>query len=159
MQCAKCGASLSATSPTCGTCGASTGNFGFQAKSPAQGIVDLRQVSRVRPKDRQVALIFAIFFGVWTWMYTWERDARKFLWGLAIHIVVALIMVAAIVNHMHSSAVNCNFGGDCQPLLHDGGLVALLILLTVVNVIIWISAITDVTRKDARFCDEEYPRP
>jgi hypothetical protein len=38
----------------------------------------------VAPKDKAVAILLAVFLSFWTWLYTYQRDAKKFWWGLGI---------------------------------------------------------------------------
>lgn len=39
------------------------------------------------PKDKTVAIILAIFFGFWTWVYTYQKDAGKFWGNLALTVI------------------------------------------------------------------------
>lgn len=40
-----------------------------------------------QPKDKTVAVLLAVFFGFWTWVYTYKRDAWKFWLNLGLGIV------------------------------------------------------------------------
>ena len=39
------------------------------------------------PKDKTVAILLAIFFGIWTWVYTYQKDAEKFWLNLLFSIL------------------------------------------------------------------------
>jgi hypothetical protein len=39
-------------------------------------------------KDRTAAVIFAVFFGCWTWVYTYKRDAWKFWLSVALSLTL-----------------------------------------------------------------------
>ena len=38
-------------------------------------------------KDKTVAILLAVFLGLWTWLYTYDQDAQKFWINLAISVV------------------------------------------------------------------------
>lgn len=42
----------------------------------------------VQPKDKNAAVLLAIFLGGWTWVYTYKRDAWKFWLSLGLHLTL-----------------------------------------------------------------------
>ncbi len=81
--CGQCGQPLATTTP-CPNCRTpirpgTTGctNCGYQWPVPAGPV----------PKDRSIALILAILFGFWTWLYTYQVDSWKFWINLALSVV------------------------------------------------------------------------
>lgn len=42
----------------------------------------------VERRDKTVAVLLAVFLGLWTWVYTYKKDAWKFWLSLALHFTV-----------------------------------------------------------------------
>ena len=42
----------------------------------------------VERKDKSVAVLLAIFLGLWTWVYTYRRDAWKFWLNLMLNLTL-----------------------------------------------------------------------
>jgi len=45
------------------------------------------------PKDKTIAVVLAVFLGLWTWLYTYRIDGWKFWLNLGLSIVTLLIWV------------------------------------------------------------------
>ena len=43
------------------------------------------------PKDKTAAVLLAVFLGIWTWVYTYKRDAWKFWLNLGLMIPLTLL--------------------------------------------------------------------
>lgn len=77
--CSTCGNGLAATAIVCPSCGSPT------------------RVQRSGAKDKTVAVILAVFLGLWTWLYTYRLNATKFWTTLGILIFwVVLIFTTAV---------------------------------------------------------------
>ncbi len=84
-QCPGCGAPIVIGREDCEYCGTK-----YPKKEPE--IVKIIEKPVVVPqyieqpvrvsKDKTVAVLLAIFFGFWAWIYTWDRDKGKFWFGL-----------------------------------------------------------------------------
>jgi hypothetical protein len=44
-------------------------------------------------KDKKLAIILAVFFGIFAWIYTWKVDAWKFWLGLGLAIVLCWTLI------------------------------------------------------------------
>jgi len=52
---------------------------------------------RVKAKrERVISLLLAIFLGIWTWLYTYKYDKKKFWWGLILSVVLFWTVVVPI---------------------------------------------------------------
>jgi DNA-directed RNA polymerase subunit RPC12/RpoP len=71
MKCPHCGKEVEDQAVTCVMCG-----------TPIRGTL-----SAVKTKDKTVAVILAIILGLWTWCYTYKKDAWKFWLNLVLSLV------------------------------------------------------------------------
>ena len=56
-----------------------------------------RKSKVVKPdKNKPLAVVLAVFFGYWSWLYTSRFDAWKFFLGLATHITVVIVGVGIL---------------------------------------------------------------
>ena len=72
--CPSCGNGLVAAAAICPNCG-----------SPAGG--GTRTVGALEPKVKSTAILLAVFLGLFTWLYTYKRDATKFWVALGVSFV------------------------------------------------------------------------
>ncbi len=49
--------------------------------------VPIKKVPAPEPKDKAIAVLFAVFLSFWTWVYTYQKDAWKFWLNLALSIL------------------------------------------------------------------------
>jgi len=71
MYCPNCGKKVAEQAVRCVACGVAVG----------------RPLGAVKPKDKTVAVLLAVFLGFWTWCYTYKKDAWKFWLNLALFAV------------------------------------------------------------------------
>jgi len=60
-------------------------DFAGAAKSEEK-IKHIDTARTIQYKDKTVAVLLAVFFGFWAWIYTWEKDQIKFWIGLGVTI-------------------------------------------------------------------------
>jgi len=72
--CSACGAAMLGSAVVCGRCGTTTG----------------------RPKDKTVAVLLAVFFGICTWLYTYKRDSKKFWIGAGLGVAGVVLSTIGI---------------------------------------------------------------
>ena len=61
-------------------------DIAISPKSEEQ-IKEIDNTKTIHYKDKTVAILLSIFFGFWSWIYTWEKDYWKFWIGLGVTIV------------------------------------------------------------------------
>lgn len=91
--CPHCRMANFSTDPFCWKCRA-------QLHPPATQIMPAQPVypqpmyypAVVRPKDRSIAIILAVFFGFWTWLYTYRQDAFKFWMAVGLNGANAMLV-------------------------------------------------------------------
>lgn len=76
--CSACGAGIVKQAIVCPNCG-----------SPVGGPM----------KDKTVAVLLAVFLGVWTWLYTYQRSKVKFWSGIGLS-VLGLILTIVVVGYV-----------------------------------------------------------
>lgn len=69
------------------------------APLPVAGVQQAGVVA-VTPKSRTTAIVLAVLFGVWTWLYTYRLDGKKFWIGLVggvVGVLLSLIIVGYFI--------------------------------------------------------------
>lgn len=69
------------------------------APLPVAGVQQVAS-SGVMPKSKTTAVVLAVCLGVWTWLYTYRLDAKKFWIGIAggvVGFVLSLIVVGYFI--------------------------------------------------------------
>jgi hypothetical protein len=88
MFCKNCGKQVDANAEFCGNCGTRVGEAVSQpAGQPAPAAPPVSAGG----KKKGVALVLAIFFSFFTWLYTFKRDSKKFFIGLGAWILVIIL--------------------------------------------------------------------
>jgi len=93
MYCSSCGNVIKKEAVMCVSCGVPT------RRAPAQGPVPTYTsgiAGRGEGKNKVLSILLAIFFGNWTWLYTYREDGSKFWIGLAVGIVGFVISIATL---------------------------------------------------------------
>ena len=92
QYCAACGVGLSSGDAFCPKCGVQV------------GVSPVAMVRIQKPKDKTAAVLLAVFFGFWSWLYTFKASKAKFIFGLAISLVGLLIAVLEQVSWAENDA-------------------------------------------------------
>jgi len=69
MYCPSCGAVIKKAAVMCVRCGV-----------PVPGVQATATPGIPSPKNKTTALVLAVLFGFWSWLYTYQKDSGKF-WG------------------------------------------------------------------------------
>jgi hypothetical protein len=74
MFCQKCGKEINDEAVVCVHCGCA--------------IANTRKIheKKMGSKDKTKAILFAVFLGAWTWIYTYKNDGMKFLIFLGVNV-------------------------------------------------------------------------
>jgi len=94
MFCKECGKKISDSATTCPKCGAS----------------QVGNKQSIEPKSKTTAVLLAVFLGLWTWVYTYDRDKAKFWICLGISLVTFGLF--AIVAWIWAIIDTCNKSQD-----------------------------------------------
>lgn len=85
--CPECGKPIKKNAVVCPNCG-------VQVKELAVSIPKSITIEEtVTPKSKGVAILLAIFLGIWTWLYTYKKDLVKFWVSLGV-ILITLISLS-----------------------------------------------------------------
>ena len=83
--CAECGNRTEPNAKFCSKCGNTLGDSGrFERVSFSTTPISSPRVIRRKFRSNGVAIGLALFFGYWTWLYTYKKDAWKFWLGISI---------------------------------------------------------------------------
>jgi hypothetical protein len=90
--CSECGNSLIETAVICPKCGSPTARFGQYVGPNGGGNPGVVQ-SNLR-KSKTVAVVLAVFLGIWSYLYTYKKDVAIFWISFAVQTLVFIsIMV------------------------------------------------------------------
>ena len=90
MYCSSCGNVIKKEALMCVLCGVPT-RRGGQAPTYSGG-----QGGRGEGKNKVLSILLAIFFGNWTWLYTYREDGTKFWVTLAVLVVGFILAIATL---------------------------------------------------------------
>lgn len=99
MFCNKCGTQLGGAA-FCTNCGTQAGTTPAPAAAPQQTYQQTpppfqqNYVTSRPPKSRTTAIVLAVFFSGWTWLYTYRADKNKFWLSLGISIFLSFMNLA-----------------------------------------------------------------
>lgn len=105
--CSSCGSALAAGAGFCSSCGGqvltATAPVTPQQHVPQQPVP--QQPGQFVPlapkvKTKTNAILLAVFFGYWAWLYTFKRDKLKFFVGLGVGLVANVVaLVSYLLNY------------------------------------------------------------
>jgi hypothetical protein len=75
MYCTSCGSIIRREASICVSCGVATRRSTYTGGAAGSG----------ESKNKAIAIVLAIFFGHWAWLYTYREDASKFWINTAVH--------------------------------------------------------------------------
>jgi hypothetical protein len=129
--CASCGNGLVASAVVCPSCG-----------SPQKGF------STTGGKSKTVAVLLAVFLSAWTWVYTFQANAKKFWIAVGLWVLGIIFYAIGVASVVHAG-ITCDQFNNCQVRNASGGgtiLIGWLIFLAV-----WLWAIIDAATKNQEF--------
>jgi hypothetical protein len=88
IYCPECGKPVKRKAVFCVNCGVQLKPLDI---SPAQ-----EKINNPYAKSKGTAIVLAVFFGFWSWLYTYKRDYKKFWIYVSIFIVFWIIIIVAI---------------------------------------------------------------
>ena len=100
------------------------------------------RTSIVKPKSKTMAILLALLLGLFTWLYTYKQDARKFWLGLGLTILSLIVFLAALGFVLGDAAAP-----GTLTHLNANWLLPMMVSFMVVSVL-WIWSLLDVLRKN-----------
>lgn len=148
-----------ALSVTAGTSQALPGHDAAEASQSTNNAPIVVATTQPGARSKVVAILLAVFFGPWTWLYTYARDKTKFWIGIGVVVAWIVFYILAVSVFVTSAAVCTTYSkiisGACSPGVEVAtgfGLATLgAILAGVVFPGIWIWAIVDSAIKSDEF--------
>ena len=135
--CAACGNGLIMTAVICPKCG-----------SPSHTIASRPAAPSFVPRKKEVAVILAVFFSAWSWLYTYRQNVTKFWVGLGVAMLNSFLLVSTFGQLFFGPA----FFPVASPLVPMGfDLQSVLWAHLLPNLAIWIFSIVDNARKPPEF--------
>jgi hypothetical protein len=138
MYCPKCGKEIKDDSVFCPYCGNQIKNIEIKPQ----------QNQTIYPKSKAVSVTLAVFFGFWSWLYTYKIDQLKFWIFLGILITMMVFYVSYACSSIGATLEN-PYNFDMAAYEQNIGNFATWIWA--VNVIGWLWALIDSIRRPLNF--------
>ena len=136
--CAGCGIGLVASSAMCPSCGTAVGGMG---RSPTA-------------KNKTVAIVLAVIFGGWAWLYLYTKCSKKFWIFIATFVALFAVAIIVWVSFFTSIISQCGNQPNCQPNFgFVAGPIIVIFILSFVQLGFHIWSIVDVATKDQSWYD------
>ncbi|MFM1784036.1 MAG: zinc-ribbon domain [Actinomycetota bacterium] len=156
--CQSCGNQLAATSAFCPNCGTSVG----VAPSAPTPTSNQGQAIGVASKSKTTAVVLAVFFGFWSWLYTFKVNKIKFFIGLGVSFVASMVQISSLIFNLESLDyyVAClddaiYYGATSIEAVEECALYqpdySSIFLASSITFGIWLWALIDNARKSANF--------
>jgi hypothetical protein len=111
----------------------------------------------ITPKNKTVAILLAVFFSFWSWLYTYGKNAKKFWISMGVNALFFIIILAYSCSIATSSMSYYNQSYMDYTNFSTGPIIFLSILINIISLGIWIWAIVDNSvRPDVYY--EKYPK-
>ena len=135
--CSACGSPILETAVICPQCGSPTSKYLNQGPVPV--------------KSKTTAVVLAVFLGIWSWLYTYELNKRKF-WVSLIAYLGLCVVTGIRIAFVASQSAQGNYSSDTERVVW--GIFAFVWLLSPLVLSVW--SIIDNATKPSSFY-EAYP--
>jgi hypothetical protein len=149
--CPECGRNIKRGTTICPHCGVNIKDLFTESVNYQTPIY--RMEGATTPKNKVVAILLAVFFSFWTWLYTYGKNAKKFWISMGVNALMFVIIFA----------YSCSLVSNIDPYNQDyldfssGPLIGISILMNLISFGIWIWALVDNAAKPDDFY-KKYPR-
>ncbi len=99
------------------------------------------------PKSKAVAVVLAIFFGFWSWLYTFKKDQLKF-W---IFLGILITMIICYISYACSSIADTLTDPYFNMSSYESNINTFANWISAVSVIGWLWALIDSIRRPLNF--------
>jgi len=149
--CPECGMTIKRGTTICPRCGVNIKDLFTESIAYQSPIY--RMEGGITPKNKVVAILLAVFFSFWAWLYTYGKNAKKFWISIGVNAVMIVIILSYSCSII-SNAVSYN-----QNYLDysSGPLIGLSVFMNLISFGIWIWVLVDNAAKPNSFY-EKYPK-
>lgn len=164
--CQSCGTQLPATATFCSNCGSAVGVAPAAAAPAAPAAPQMnyqQQAYAPAGKSKTPAVVLAVFFGFWSWLYTFKVNKNKFFIGLGASVISMIIQISSLVANSsqqtyYQACINDFVYGttaleDCIQYMPD---YTMTYVAGAISFGFWLWAVIDNARKPASFY-QAYP--
>jgi len=95
IYCAECGKPIKRRAIICPHCGVQIKELKTSPTTTPTTTIEVKPVSS--PKNKVIAVLLAVFFGFWSWAYTYGRNAKYFWIGFGISFVLGILFIPSII--------------------------------------------------------------
>jgi hypothetical protein len=138
--CSACANPLIETAVICPKCGSPTSKYLSQSPVPV--------------KSKTTAVVLAVFLGIWTWLYTYELNKRKF-WSSLIAYLGLSVVIAIRIAYVDYQSAQGNYPSEFELIFWRA--LGIVWLLSPMGLSVW--AIIDNATKPRSFYEAFPKRP
>lgn len=131
--CGSCGAGLVASAVVCPSCGSAQAGF-----------------STTSNKSKTVAVLLAVFLTGWSWLYTYQRNSKKFFIFLGCFVLEIILYAVAFSSVAHLT-YTCNANNTNCSFHNTGGAGGAAIVAWLIAFGMWVWAIVDNSTKSQQW--------
>lgn len=150
--CPECGRTIKRGTTICPHCEVNIKDL-FTTESTTYQSPIYRMEGATTPKNKVVAILLAVFFSFWAWLYTYGKNAKKFWISMGVNALLFVI----IFGYSCSIISNMDPYNEYYLDFSSGPLIGISILMNLVSFGIWIWALIDNSVKPDDFY-KKYPR-
>jgi hypothetical protein len=151
--CPECGRTIKRGTTICPHCGANIKDLFTESITYQTPIY--RMEGGITPKNKVVAILLAVFFGFWAWLYTYGKNAKKFWISMGVNAVIFIIILSYSCSII-SNAMSYNYNQYSMDYT-TGPIIGLSIFVNLISFGIWIWALVDNAAKPDSFYTK-YPK-
>ena len=161
--CQSCGTQIPATATFCSNCGSAVGAAPAPAAQAAPQMNYQQQAYAPTVKSKTPAVVLAVFFGFWSWLYTFKVNKNKFFIGLGAGVLSSIIQISSLAANAnkqtyYQACLNDFIYGsvsitECVQYMPD---YSMIYVAGAISFGFWLWAVIDNARKPASFY-QSYP--
>jgi hypothetical protein len=149
--CPECGRTIKRGTTICPHCGVNIKDL-FTEKITYQTPI-YRMEGGITPKNKVVAILLAVFFSFWSWLYTYGKNAKKFWISMGVNALMFVIILSYSCSIISKAAYYNQDYFDYS----SGPIIGLSVFMNLLSLGIWIWALVDNAAKPNSFY-EKYPK-
>jgi hypothetical protein len=153
--CPECGRTIKRGTSICPHCGVNIKELFTESVTYQTPIY--RMEGGITPKNKTVAILLAVFFSFWTWLYTYGKNSKKFWISIGVNAVFFIIILFYSCSLISNSMSPYNQYYVDYTNFSSGPLIFLSIFMNLLSLGIWIWAIVDNSVKPNIYY-EKYPK-
>lgn len=154
--CPECGRTIKRGTVVCPHCEVNIKELFSEEKDSYQTPI-YRMEGGITPKNKTVAILLAVFFSFWSWLYTFGKNSKKFWISIGVNALFFIIIFAYSCSMVANSMSAYDQSNIDYTSFYSGPIIILSVFVNLVSFGIWLWALIDNSTKPNVFY-EKYPK-